>query len=141
MEETTQVLEEQGHGWLDLIHFKDKFIAVIAFVLFLLPFIIVLSPLEHMEKAGFMLAMGFGVGYFVQGARIFYDFSALAVWMALGGVVLIVSAWYFTPASVLAASALEDQVPVIVGGAMSFFGQIRAIANAVKAKLNPEEEA
>ena len=133
-------MEEHAGGWDGLFQFKDKYIAAIALALFLMPFVIVLSPYAYMEKAGFMLAMGFGVGYFVQGARVFYDFSALAVWMAIGGVVLVVSAWYFTPPSVLAASVLEDQVPAIVGGAMSFFGQIRSIGNAVMSHLDKSSD-
>ena len=108
-----------------LFRFRDPLLAFVAIAVFLLAFVMAVVPLDHVEKAGFMLASGFGVGYFVSGAKALRGgFSSLGLLMAILGVILFMSAWLATSPTVLAASVLEDQVPTIIGAGLGFFAKI-----------------
>ena len=108
-----------------LFKFRDPLLAFVAVTIFVLAFVMALVPIDHIEKAGFALASGFGAGYFVSGAKALRSgYSSLGLLMAMLGVSLFMAAWLATPSSVLATSTLEDQVPTIIGTGLGFFSKI-----------------
>lgn len=108
-----------------LPRFQRPGLAKILVVLAAMALVFGLVPLGHIEKFGFALCMGMGTGYLMSGAKaLLAEHSNLAVLVAILGVSMILVGGLATPPSVLAASALEDFAPVIIGGALGYFSRI-----------------
>ena len=83
-----------------------------------------LLPIAHIEKFGFLLAMGAGVYHLsVTVKAVAAGQKNLAVLLAYAALTMLAMGALGTPKEVLAASALEDFAPAIVGG-MGFFNKI-----------------
>ena len=108
-----------------LFAFSNPRRAWIAAIIFGFVIVMVLAPVDHVEKFGFTLAMGFGIGYLgVGGKALMSKFSNLAVVMCACGVAMLGSAALETPPSFLVASTLDDHAALIIGAGMTFFSSI-----------------
>ena len=108
-----------------LFAFKKPRLAIIALVLTAFSLSLAIYPMDSIEKFGYLIAMGFGVGFLVAGAKsMMAEFGNLAVLMAVLGVAQVLAAVFATPDSVFAASALEEEAAIILGAGLGFFSKV-----------------
>ena len=106
----------------NLVRFRNPRFAVIAMVIFSFALTVALLPHAPIEKFGYMMAMGFGVGMVVSGVKAMgAQFGNLSVLLAILGFNLILAAVVFTPSSVFAAAAYEQEATVIIGAGLGYF--------------------
>ena len=108
-----------------LLRFKRPRLAIVACMLAAFAITMALYPDAGVEKFGYMMAMGFGVGFMVAGTKaIMAEFGNLAVLLAGLGIAMVISGIFGTPDSVFAASALEEEATVILGAGLGFFSKL-----------------
>ena len=105
--------------------FNRPRLAITAVALTVFALIVAIHPHTDVEKFGYMIAMGFGVGFLVTGAKAMVaEFANLSVLLVILGVAMILAAIFGTPATVFAASALEEEAVVIIGAGLGLFSKL-----------------
>ena len=110
---------------LKMVTFKQPRLAIIAVMLAVFAISTAVYPDAGVEKFGYMMAMGLGVGFLIAGGKaMMAEFGNISVLLAGLGIVMVLAAIFGTPYSVFAASALEEEATVILGAALGFFSKL-----------------
>ena len=101
----------------------DLAIAAVAALLFVV--LLNIIPLDHLDKPSWLLASGLGIYFLGVAAKaVMNSYRNLAVLMFTIALTMVFMGVVLTSKETLAASALEDIVPLIVGGVGSFFTDV-----------------
>lgn len=106
--------------------YRSPTLAIAALAALVLVLIINILPMDHVDKFGFLLAMGLAVYFLVVAGKAgkrnhSQNLAGLLFVVALAMILIGV---VFTSKEVLAASALEDLTNPIIGGIGGFFSGV-----------------
>ena len=106
----------------NMLKFRKPRLAVCAFIVLALCTLLLIAPMDFVQKFAWLVTLGFALGFLGAGAKYMQGGSGnLAVLMFGGACFLLVGGIVGTPASVFAASALEDAAAPFIGAAMGYF--------------------
>ena len=113
------MLEAMAHAFFV---YRQPKLAAAAVITLAFVMLVALAPMDYVDKFGFGIASGFGV-YFIMtaGKALKNAHGNLGVLMLASGFAMVAMAVFFTDQKTLAASALEDLVPLIIGAVGSVF--------------------
>lgn len=108
-----------------LFGFKNGPLAMIIFVMFAAVSLLVLIPHGGVEKLGFTLAMGLGVGYLTNAMKAMQAQAyRISVWMVVMGLTLILAGIFFTPESTFTGTVLDDFGALILGAMLGLTAKV-----------------
>ena len=107
---------------LPLFQFRKPKMALIILGITAMGLTLAIYPADYIEKFGFSVAIGLGVGFLANGVKaLVAEYGNLAVLVVYCGIVLVLSAALGTPKAVLATNGLEDYASVIVATCLGYF--------------------
>ena len=105
--------------------FKRPRLAWVALSVAIFAILLAVWPEPGIEKFGYQIALGFGSGFLVYGAKAMAaDYSNLGVLMAILGLGMLTASVLGTPSSIFMTSALEEEASLIIGSGLGFFAKI-----------------
>ena len=108
-----------------LFTFKRPRLAWTALAIAVFSIFLAFYPEPSIEKFGYMLAMGFGSGFLVHGAKAMAaDFSNLGLLLAILGLTMLIASVLGTPSAIFTANMLEEEATLIIGSGLGFFAKI-----------------
>ena len=111
--------------WMLWWNLQQPRLVVIAGMIFTFTMLMVIYPVEHVEKFGWILGTGFGLGFVGTATKaLMSQRGSLALHLAVMGLVMLGAAVFGTPKWVFAASALENTAGLIIAGGMAAFTDV-----------------
>ena len=109
-----------------LFTFQDPRLAWMAFGAALFGILLAVDNTPAIQKLGFTLPMGLGVGYLAISAKAFLGgrYSNLGLLMGWSGLALVYLAVKYTPDYVFAQSTLDDYGIVLVAAIIGLFSKV-----------------
>ena len=105
-----------------LFVYRKPKLAMAAVITLVFVILVSLAPMDYVDKFGFGIASGFGVYFIMTAGKALKSANGnLGVLMLASGFAMVALAVFFTDKATLAASALEDLVPLIIGAVGSVF--------------------
>ena len=105
-----------------MFKFRKPRLAICALIAILACTAMLIAPMDFVQKFAWLISLGFSLGFLGAGAKHMQGGNGnLAVLMFGGAFYLLVAGIIGTPASVFAASALEDAAAPVIGAAMGYF--------------------
>ena len=107
---------------LNAFKFRKPRLAICAIIAMVACTVLLIAPMDFVQKFAWLLTLGFTLGFLGSGAKHMQGGSGnLAVLMFGGSFYLLAAGIIGTPATVFAASALEDAAAPVIGAAMGYF--------------------
>ena len=110
---------------LALFVYRKPKLAMAAVITLMFAFAVSIAPMDYVDKFGFGIASGAGVYFLMTGGKAINNaFGNLGVLMIFCAFAMLAMAVFFTSKVTLAASTLEDLVPLIIGALGSVFTSV-----------------
>lgn len=104
------------------LRFRKPRLAICAVIALATCAMLLIAPMDFVQKFAWLVSIGFALGFLGAGTKYMTSGAAnFGVLLFAGGCTLLVGGIIGTPASVFAASALEDSAAPFVGAAMGYF--------------------
>ena len=120
--------------WMTMVSalfvYRRPKLAMAAVITLLFAFVVTIAPMDYVDKFGFGIASGAGVYFLMTGGKAINNaLGNLGVLMVFCSFAMLSMAVFFTSQATLAASALEDLVPLIIGALGSVFTSVEDAAD------------
>lgn len=109
-----------------LFAFKDPRMALMALGAAVFALLLAMDTTPAVEKLGFTLGMGLGIGYIAVAAKAFLGgrYSNLGLLMGVLGLLMVYVSITNTPYVVFASSALDDYAILLVAAIIGLFSKV-----------------